>query len=59
MLFITVSKNITFFFSFEGFGHAAQHVGSELPDQGLDPHPLQWTCKVLITGLQGMPTTTF
>ena len=24
---------------------AASHVGSQLPDQGLDQHPLQWKAK--------------
>ena len=56
MLFMTVSKNYYLFFSFKVFGRATQHVGSEFPDQGLNPHPLEWKCKVLVTGLQGVPT---
>ena len=32
------------------FGHAVQHVGSQLPNQGSNPRPLQWKCRVLTTG---------
>ena len=30
-----------------------QHVGSEFPDQGSNPPPLQWKCRVLTTGPPG------
>ena len=39
------------FFSF--FGHTMQHVGSQFPDQGLNPRPLHWKHGVLITGSSG------
>ena len=36
------------------FGFSAiRHVGSWLPDQGLNPHPLHNKCGVLTTGLPG------
>ena len=31
------------------FGHATQHVGSEFPNQGSNPCPLRWKCRVLTT----------
>ena len=36
--------------SFFIFGCAAQHVGSQFPDQGWNPRPLQWKRGVLTTG---------
>ena len=44
--------NHSFFFF---FGHAAQYVGSQLPDQGLNPHSLQQKHGVLTTGQPGSP----
>ena len=41
----------TFFFFL--FGHAVWHVGSEFPDQGSNPCPLQWKHGVPTTGLPG------
>ena len=35
------------------FGHAARLVGSQFPDQGLNPGPRQWKCRVLTTGPPG------
>ena len=35
------------------FGTAPQHVGSQLPNQGSNPHPLHWRGGVLTTGLPG------
>ena len=35
------------------FSYTSQHVGSYFPDQGLNPCPLQWKCKVLTTGPPG------
>ena len=35
------------------FGYAARHVGSQFPDQGLNPCPLHWKCGVLTTGPPG------
>ena len=35
------------------FGRAARHVGSQFPDQGLNPRPLQWKRRVLTTGPPG------
>ena len=32
------------------FGSAAWQVGSQFPNQGLNPHSLQWKCGVLHTG---------
>ena len=29
------------------------HVGSLFPNQGLNPHPLQWKCELLATGSPG------
>ena len=43
-------SDLTFFFF---FGYAAWHVGSQFSHQGLNPHPLQWKCGVLTTGLPG------
>ena len=40
-------------FLFFFFGLTAQHVRSYLPDQGLNPCPLQWKCRVLTTGRPG------
>ena len=38
---------------FKIFGHTAWHVESQFPDQGSNPHPLQWKCEVLTTGPPG------
>ena len=35
------------------FGHGSGHVGSSFPDQGWNPHPLQWKLRVPTTGLSG------
>ena len=40
-------------FFFFLFGHAVWHVGSEFPDQGSNPCPLQWKHGVPTTGLPG------
>ena len=32
------------------WGHVTWLVGSSFPDQGLNPGPLQWKCRVLTTG---------
>ena len=34
-------------------GRAAEHVGSYFHNQGSNPHPLHWKCKVLTTGQPG------
>ena len=39
-------------FSFS-FRHTERHPGSQFPDQGLNPCPLQWKRHVLTTGLLG------
>ena len=41
------------FVCFYIFGHAAQHVGYQPPNQGANPHPLHWKCAVLTTGPPG------
>ena len=41
-----------FFFS------PAQHVGSESPDQGLNPCPLQWKSRILTMGQPGKSVQT-
>ena len=43
------SYSIVFFF----FGCSMCHVGSQLPNQGSNPHPLHWKHGVLPTGLPG------
>ena len=35
------------------FVHTMQLAGSQFPDQGLNPSPQQWKCRVLTTGLPG------
>ena len=35
------------------FGHTVWHAWSYFPDQGSNPCPLQWTCRILTTGLPG------
>ena len=35
------------------FGHTTWHAGSQFPDQGSNPRPLQWKRGVLTTGLPG------
>ena len=42
VLFLSVCFFFFFFFNVDDF-LAARHVGSQLPDQGLNPHPLH--CK--------------
>ena len=42
-----------FFFFFLLCGHTSCYVGSQLPDQGLNPHPLHWEHSVLATGPPG------
>ena len=37
----------------------AQHVGSQFPDQGSNPHPLQWKHEILTTDHQGSPSRLF
>ena len=37
------------------FGHALRHVGSQFPDQGSNPRPLQWQRGVLTTGRPWKP----
>ena len=39
------------------FGHAARHVGSWFPNQGLNLSPLQWKLRVLTTGPPGKSHT--
>ena len=34
--------NVMFTYSFLIFGHTLQHVASQFPDQGSNPHPLHW-----------------
>ena len=38
------------------FNHARHLLGSYFPPQGLNPHPWQWKCQVLTTGLPGKST---
>ena len=40
-------------------GHAMQHAGSQFPDQGLNPCPLQWKRKALTAGPPGKPLESF
>lgn len=40
-------------FIFLMFGRTVRYVGSLLPDQGLNPHHLQWKHRVLTAGLLG------
>ena len=44
-------EHLFFFFFF--FGCAAPHVGSQFPNQGSNPHPLQWKRRVPTTGPPG------
>ena len=46
------SLKFPFFFFF--VCHTAWHVGSQFPDQGLNPRPLKWKHGVLTTGPPGM-----
>ena len=48
------SHSLSFFFFFLFLLHW-QLVGSQLPDQGLNPHPQQWKRRVLTTGSPGNP----
>lgn len=42
------------FFLFFSFPHTLKgFVGSQFPDKGLNPHPWQWKCRILTTGLPG------
>ena len=43
---------------FSFFGHVARLVGSQFPDQGLNPHPRQWEHRVLTLDPQGIPCMT-
>ena len=47
---------IIIFFS---FGHTTSHVGSQFPNQGSNPCPLKWKCRVLTSGLPGKPLSWF
>ena len=50
---------IIWFFSFILFFIfvvSVQHAESYFPDQGSDLFSLQWKCRVLTTGLQGIPS---
>ena len=38
------------------FGQTTRHVGSEFPNQGLNPCPLHWKRRILTTGLPRKPT---
>ena len=45
---------VTILLLFSCFGVLAlRHVGSYLPDQGSNLHPLHWKHRVFITGLPG------
>ena len=50
---IVFSATPSYFFLF--FDYSTQHVGSQFPIQGLNPHSLQWKCKALTTGPPGNP----
>ena len=41
------------FFKKNFFGRTSQHVGSQFPDQGSNPHCLHWKRRVLTTGPPG------
>lgn len=41
------------------FGWATQHVGSWLPNQGWDPHPLHYKCRAQPLDYQGCPVLTW
>ena len=43
------------FYVLGSFFLAPRHVGSLLPDHGLDHHPLHWGSKVLTRDCQGNP----
>ena len=47
----TEQKGAILFIFFHG--HATRHVGSQLPNQGLNLHPLHWKRRVLSTVLPG------
>ena len=40
-------------------GRTVWHVGSQFPDQGSNPCPLHWKCRVLTTGPPGKSWNTF
>ena len=42
---------VNFFYLF--ICRSVWHVGCQFPDQGLNPYPLQWKCRVLTTGPPG------
>ena len=42
-----------FVYLLKSLGHTASYVGSSFQEQGSNPHPLHWQCKVLTTGLPG------
>ena len=44
---------LVLFFCFKIFGHTTRHVGSQFPDQGIEPTPLPWEHGVLTTGPPG------
>ena len=43
----------SYLFIYIFFGRTTQHVGSWFPDQGSNPCPVQWKCRVLTTGPPG------
>ena len=49
--FFTIKKKILFLSFKKKIG--PQHVGSQFPDQGWNPHPLHWEDSILIAGLPG------
>ena len=42
-----IHRQVFFFFTL--FGHTPRHVESQCPDQGSNPCPLHWKCRVLTT----------
>ena len=56
-LFFIWPKAQVFFFFF--FCLALQHVGSQFPNQGLNPCPLHWKLRVLTSGLPGKSPRSF
>ena len=49
ILFVCLFEIFMYLFAylFFLFGHIAWHVGSQYPDQGLNPGPLQWKLTIL------------
>ena len=53
VLNLLILNGILFCFIFFFWLHCTAHVGSQFPNQGSNPHPLQWKHRVLTAGPPG------